>query len=157
MTPTTLKSVLLDEFDAEMAATRKMLECVPEDRFAWQPHEKAFPLGRLANHVAAMPGIAAVILKGRGAPPPKAESKAELLEIFDRNARACRETLEGLTEERLAGTILVTPTIEKPLWAVLRGRGLMNHMIHHRGQLSVYLRLLDVVVPGMYGPSADEK
>jgi uncharacterized damage-inducible protein DinB len=73
------------------------------------------------------------------------------------NVATCREVLAGMSDDRLAGNMLVTPTVEKPLWAVLRGRGLMNHLIHHRGQLSVYLRLLDVAVPGMYGPSADEK
>ena len=153
----TLKSALVEEFEEEAAATRKILECVPEEKFTWKPHEKSFTLGKLANHLAAMPGIAEIIVKRRGSRPPEAASKAELLESFDKNTAAFREALGALSDEQLAGDILVTPTAKKPLWWVLRGRGLMNHSIHHRGQLSVYLRLLDVAVPGMYGPSADEK
>lgn len=154
---TTLKSGLLDEFDQEMEATRKILERIPEDKFGWKPHEKSMTLGKLANHVAAMPAIAEVIVKKQGARPSEAASKADLLGAFDKHVKACREALAGLTDDQLAGTILVTLTLERPLWNVLQGRGLMNHLIHHRGQLSVYLRLLDVAVPGMYGPSADEK
>ena len=153
----TLKSALVEEFEEEAAATRKILECVPEEKFTWKPHERSFTLGKLANHLAAMPGIAEIIVKKRGSRPPEAASKAELLESFDKNTAAFREALGALSDEQLAGDILVTPTVKKPLWWVLRGRGLMNHSIHHRGQLSVYLRLLDVAVPGMYGPSADEK
>lgn len=153
----TLKTRLLEEFDEEMRATRKMLEHVPDDKFSWKPHEKSFSLGKLANHVAAAPGVAAIILKRVGTKPPEAATKAELLTFFDKNVEACREQLAAMSEDRLEGNMLVTFTIEKPVWSVLRGRGLMNHLIHHRGQLSVYLRLLDVAVPGMYGPSADEK
>ena len=154
---TTLKSGLLQEFDEEMTATRKILECVPEDKLGWKPHQKSMTLGKLANHVAAMPAVAEIIVKKHGEKPPGAAAKTDLLEIFDKHVKACREALTGLTDDQLAGTILVTFTLEKPLWSVLQGRGLMNHLIHHRGQLSVYLRLLDVAVPGMYGPSADEK
>ena len=154
---TSLKSALLDEFEEEMAAARKMLEAVPEDRFAWRPHEKSMTLGRLASHVAMMPGVAAVIVRKRGPRPAEAESKKELMANFDANVAACREVFSGLSEEQLSGDILVTPTIEKPLWKVLQGRGFLNHMIHHRGQLSMYLRLVGAAVPGMYGPSADEK
>lgn len=147
----------LAEFDREVSATRQMLEAAPPDRFAWMPHERSMTLGKLANHVAAIPGNAAVILKRRGARAAEAPTKPALLQAFDRNVAACREELAGLSEERFAGDILVTPAVSKPVAEVLLGRGLMNHLIHHRGQLSVYLRLLDAVVPGMYGPSADEK
>jgi len=160
MTKISMAAALLEEFDEEMTATRKMLECVPGDKFSWRPHEKSFTLGKLANHLAAMPGgFALVLTKKRGERPVEAQSKTELLEAFAHGTAACREALAGLSDEQLAGKILVTPTIEKPLWRVLRGvgRGFMNHFIHHRGQLSVYLRLLDVPVPGMYGPSADER
>lgn len=153
----TLKTRLLEEFDEEMRATGKMLERVSDDKFSWKPHEKSSSLGKLANHVAAAPGIAAIILKKEGTKPPEAGAKAELLTSFEKNVAACREQLGAMSEDRLEGNMLVTFTIEKPVWSVLRGRGLMNHLIHHRGQLSVYLRLLDVAVPGMYGPSADEK
>jgi uncharacterized damage-inducible protein DinB len=104
-----------------------------------------------------MPAIAEIIIKKQGSRPQDVTSKGELLESSAKSVNSCREALEELTDEQLAGNILVTPTIQKPLWAVLRGRGFMNHMIHHRGQLSLYLRLLEVAVPGMYGPSADEK
>lgn len=154
---TTLKSALLEELEEEMAATRRILERVPEDRLAWSPHEKSPTLGKLANHLVAMPGVAAVIIKKRGTRPPEVATKAELLESLDRNFRACREAIEALSEGQLAGNIFVTPTIEKPLLTVLRGRGFLKHLIHHRGQMTVYLRLLGVAVPGMYGPSADEK
>lgn len=153
---TMLKEILLDEFDEEMLATRRLLERVPEDRLAWKPHEKAFTLGKLANHVAAIPGIAAVILMRSGSRPSEAVSVSELIASFDRNVAACREQLARMSDDRLAGNMLVNPGVEKRVWAVLRGRGLMNHLIHHRGQLSLYLRMLDATVPGMYGPSADE-
>ena len=153
----TLKTCLIEEFDEEMAATRQMLERVPDAQFSWRPHEKSHPLGTLANHVASIPGIAAVFLKRTGSRPPEAATRAELLGSFDRNVAACREQLTCMTEDRLAGKMQVLPGVEKPVWTVLRGRGLMNHLIHHRGQLSVYLRLLGAPVPGMYGPSADEK
>jgi uncharacterized damage-inducible protein DinB len=152
-----LRALLLAEFDEEMVATRKLLACVPDDKFSWSPHEKSFTLGKLANHVAAMPGIGAVILKRAGIRPPEVATRADLLASFDKHVASCREELAALTGERLAGKMLVNPGVEKNVWAVLRGRGLMNHLIHHRGQLTVYLRLLGVPVPGVYGPSADEK
>jgi uncharacterized damage-inducible protein DinB len=101
--------------------------------------------------------VAAVILIRSGSRPPEAAAADELLASFDKNVAACREQLERMSEERLTGNMLVNPGVEKPVWAVLRGRGLMNHLIHHRGQLSLYLRILGVAVAGMYGPSADEK
>jgi len=154
---TTLKTRLLAEFDEEMAATRRMLAAVPEEKLGWRPNHKAFTLGKLANHVAMMPAAAAAYLKRRGSLPPEAASNAELLESFDGSVADCREQLESMSDERLAVNMLVMPGVEKPVWNVLRGRGLMNHMIHHRGQLSAYLRMLGATVPGMHGPSADEK
>ncbi|MBV8729649.1 MAG: damage-inducible protein DinB, partial [Acidobacteriia bacterium] len=111
---------------------------------------------KLANHVAAIPGIASVFLRRTGGKPPEAETKADLLAVFDKNVHDCREQLATMNEDRLAGNMLVNPGVEKPVWEVLRGRGLMNHLIHHRGQLSLYLRMLGEAVPGPYGPSADE-
>ncbi|HEY1730788.1 MAG TPA: DinB family protein [Terriglobales bacterium] len=154
---TMLREVLLNEFDEEMSATRSLLERVPDDKFAWRPHERAFTLGKLANHVAAMPGVAALILIRSGFRPLEEKTTAALLASFEKNVAACREQLDRMSEERLSGNMLVNPGVEKPVWAVLRGRGLMNHLIHHRGQLSLYLRILGVAVPGMYGPSADDK
>jgi uncharacterized damage-inducible protein DinB len=153
----TLTVALVAEFDEEMINTRKVLACVPEDRFAWKPHEKSFTLGRLANHIAALPIMPAIMINRGGSKPPDATSKSELLANFDRTVAASREALAAMDDEYLAKTIRVTPEVSKTVYVALRGRGLMNHLIHHRGQLTVYLRLLDVPIPGMYGPSADEK
>jgi uncharacterized damage-inducible protein DinB len=152
----TIGEMLLPEFDRETASTRKILECVPEDKFAWKPHQKSSTLGKLASHLAAIPGWAAVVVNGYGKKSPDAASKAELLEVLDRNIAAGREALAGASDDYLAETIRVGLDLSKPRAAILRER-VMSHMIHHRGQLSIYLRLLDVAVPGMYGPSADEK
>ncbi len=147
---------LLSEFDQEMAGTRTILERVPEDKFAWKPHEKSSTLGKLASHLAAIPGLPAFVINGRIKRPSVAASKPELLESFDDNMAAGREALAGTSDDHLAKSIPVSPGLSKPRLFVLRSR-VMNHLIHHRGQLTVYLRLLDVAVPGMYGPSADEK
>lgn len=152
-----LKAALAAEFDTEMAATRRILERVPDNKFDWRPHEKSMTLGRLANHIAALPAVVEVVIRKRGSMPKELASTAELLAVFDRNVASGKEAIAGMSEAQLAGDVLVTPEIRKPLWEVLRGRGMMNHLLHHRGQLSVYLRLLGVAVPGMYGPSADEK
>ena len=152
-----LKERLIKEFDDEISATRRMLERIPDGKFSWQPHERASTLGKLANHVAAIPGNAAIFLRRTGRKSPDAETTTDLLALFDSNVRECREQLTNMTDERLAGMMQVKPGVEKSVWEVLRGRGLMNHLIHHRGQLSLYLRILGEPVPGMYGPSADEK
>lgn len=148
--------MLLSEFDHEMAGTRKILESLPEDKFDWKPHSKSFTLGKLANHVAGLCGGPVIAISGRDFRLPEATSKAGLLGLFDTHAASSREALAGVSDERLAKAFRVTPETSRPLASVLRSR-VMNHLIHHRGQLSVYLRLLDVPVPGMYGASADEK
>jgi uncharacterized damage-inducible protein DinB len=152
----TISKSLLAEFDEEMGSTRKLLERVPEDKFGWKPYEKSFTLGKLASHVAVIPIFPSLLILRQGEKPAEATSKVELLEAFDRNAAAGREALAGASDDHLAKLIPVTSVLSKPLGAILRSK-IMNHLIHHRGQLSVYLRLLDVTVPGMYGPSADEK
>jgi uncharacterized damage-inducible protein DinB len=162
----TISETLLPEFDQEMANTRKILACVPEDKFTWKPHEKSMTLGRLASHVAEMANWAAVTVNldklelKPGDKPFNAATSAELLGGSDKYAAEGRAAIAGAGDESLGqpwslvygGHTLLT----MPRAAVLRGM-VMNHMIHHRGQLSVYLRLNDVAVPGMYGPSADEK
>ena len=145
------------EFEEEMINTRRLLECVPEDNLSWQPHEKSLTLGRLANHLARLPIGADVIINKRAAPPTDATTKAELLATFDRNVAASRDALGGLDDAALEKTVRVTPELSTTIFVALRRRGLMNHLIHHRGQLTVYLRLLNVPFPGMYYPSADEK
>ena len=143
---------LLAEFDLEMANTRKMLERVPVDKFAWAPHEKSLSLGALANHLVAMPCLATATIKGSAKRMPDANSLPTLLEAFYTNLASAREAPARSADDHLTATI---PAIGTTRLAVLRTR-VMSHMIHHRGHLSVYLRLLDTSVPGMYGPSADE-
>jgi uncharacterized damage-inducible protein DinB len=158
---------LLPEFDREMGVTRRILERLPENQFAWQPHEKSMTLGRLAEHLAELPLWARVTILDNGidmaagrppgyVPPP---TRAAVLEMFDRNVADARAALNGRTDaELMAPWTLKSEGKEvftMPKSIVLRGF-VMNHMIHHRGQMSVYLRLNNVPVPSMYGPSGDE-
>ncbi len=152
----TIGQTLLPEFDREMASTRRMLECVPDGKFDWSPHRKSYTLGKLANHVAVIPAFAAMIVYGQGKLPAEAQSQAELLALLDANAAAGHGALAGVGDEHLLTAVPVAPDRSMPRSEILRMR-VLSHMIHHRGQLSVYLRLLDSAVPGMYGPSADEK
>lgn len=155
----------LSEYDEEMKKTRQMLERVPEDKLSWKPHEKSMPLARLAGHVADFPNWALTTVQvdtleiKPGDRPAIPTSKAQILEKFDKDLAKAREAVSRLTEEQLAATWSLKfggrTIFEMPKAAVLRGT-VMNHMVHHRGQLSVYLRLLNVPVPGMYGPSADD-
>lgn len=165
-----LSEALLPEFDHEMSGTRKTLERVPEDRLAWRPHAKSMTLGGLATHLSNIPSwIAHTIRLDQldiapvGAPPwrePEKTSRAALLEHFARHRAEGRALLAAATDEHLLGpwTLLGGGKVffTMPRIASLRSF-VMNHMIHHRAQLGVYLRLLDVPVPGLYGPSADDK
>ena len=156
---------LLPEFDAEMKNTRKLLECVPDGNFEYQPHPKSMTLGRLASHVAEMPGWAMMTIERDllelepGFKPHIAASRAELLESFDKCVAEARKQIAVTTDNhwskpwtlKFGGkTIMSMPRSE-----VIRST-VMNHLIHHRAQLGVYLRLNEVEIPGMYGPSADE-
>ena len=156
---------LLPEFDREMTTTRKVLERVPEDQFDWKPHTKSFSLGALAAHVAALPAWGAETLNKSEIdiagvqPPVTLPSKAALMATFDRNVTATRSALAGKSDAELLAMWTLTrggkPLFSMPKTAVLRSF-VFSHLIHHRGQLCVYLRLLDVPVPSIYGPSADE-
>lgn len=164
-----LASLLLPEFDAEMATTRRMLSCVPDGKSDWRPHERSMTLGRLATHLSEVPnwtGRALTmeefdVLPG-GAPPQRVTltSTAAILEQFERNAAVARVILEATPDADFmkpwsflaGGKRLWT----KPKFDVYRANA-MNHLVHHRAQLGVFLRLLDVAIPGSYGPSADEK
>lgn len=161
---------LLTEFDHEMRTTRALIERVPEARPDWQPHPKSMTLGQLAAHVTTMIRWGSATIKltelDLAAPeaaqyaPPRFETTAALVEAFDANVRETREAIAGASDEDL----LVDWTLRSgnheilslPRVAALRSF-MMNHHIHHRGQLSVYLRLLDVPLPAIYGPTADEK
>lgn len=165
----TLSEGLLPEFDQEMANTRKSLERVPEDKLGWKPHEKSGTMAWLAGHVANLPSWAIFAIKQdsldlapQGAPvqaAPAAKSRKELLATFDKNAAEARAAIAGASDAHLrkTWTLLKTgkPLLAMPRTAVLR-TFVMNHLIHHRAQLGVYLRLNNVPVPALYGPSADE-
>lgn len=162
----TISEMLLPEFDQEMANTRKILDCVPEDKFAWKPHAKSMSLDRLASHVAELPNWGGYIMtqdKLDLTPDMKpflAKTKAELMDAIDKNVAATREAIAGAGDEHL-GKIWTFAAGGHTIFALPRTVALrnmvMSHLIHHRGQLSVYLRLLDVAIPGMYGPSADDR
>ena len=161
-----ISDMLLPEFDHEMATTRKLLERVPDGHFDWKPHGKSFSLGQLAQHVATLPWWGQVTLQQTefdvAANPQLAPvaTRAALLDLFDRHSAATRQALNGKTDAELMapwafknGAITVFSMPKVTVWRSF----VMNHLVHHRGQLSVYLRLQDVPVPAMYGPSADEQ
>jgi uncharacterized damage-inducible protein DinB len=161
-----LVDALLPEFDREMTTTRKLLERLPDDKLAWKPHAKSFSLGELATHLAelAMWGTATLqqseVDLASGSPRTPATSRADLLATFDKHVAATRAHLVGKTDAELTvpwalkrggETIFSMP--KAGVWRSF----VMNHLVHHRAQLSVYLRMLDVPIPSMYGPSADEQ
>jgi uncharacterized damage-inducible protein DinB len=157
---------LLPEFDEEMKNTRKLLACIPDGKLDFQPHPKSMTLGRLASHVGEMPSWAAMTLATEvfnlepGFKPYVAGSQAELLEKFDKAVDDARARIETASDEDWQKTWTFKYD-GKPMMSGLRSevmRGMvMNHMIHHRAQLGVFLRLNDVAFPGMYGPSATDK
>ncbi|MBV8732754.1 MAG: DinB family protein [Acidobacteriia bacterium] len=165
----TISETLLPEFDNEMANTRKTLERVPDDKFDWKPHPKSFAMGPLAIHLATLVGwtndtIAKdnfdVAPQGQSSnQPPAIKSRADLLKTFDEGVVKARTALAGASDEHLlkpwsllaGGKTLMT----MPRTAVIRSF-VLSHVIHHRAQLGVYLRLNDIPVPSIYGPSADE-
>jgi uncharacterized damage-inducible protein DinB len=159
-----IADALLPEFDREMTTTRKLLERVPEDRLAWKPHAKSWSLGELATHVATLPGWGAATLNlaeidMTGPPNTAATSRADLLGRFDKNVAETRAALVGKSDAEMMAPWSLKQSgrtvFTMPKAAVWRGF-VLNHIVHHRGQLSVYLRLNDVPVPSIYGPSADE-
>ncbi|HEY7307097.1 MAG TPA: DinB family protein [Bryobacteraceae bacterium] len=155
----------LNEFDEEMKSTRKLLERVPDGKFDYKPHEKSMHLGRLASHVAELPGWVKetmsleLLVIQPGQKPFWAKSRQELLEAFDKNVAAGREKLAAASDADLQKTWTLKfgdrTVFSMPRSQVLRGM-VLSHLIHHRAQLGVYLRLNEIEIPGMYGPSADE-
>jgi uncharacterized damage-inducible protein DinB len=160
-----ISQMLLPEFDHEMANTRKLLECVPDGKFDYKPHDKSMALGELAGHVAEIPsyGGAAIRLERldmKGDEKPfRPTSKKEILERFDKNVAETRAAIAGVSDEDLAKiwafSFAGREVFSMPRVAVLRAM-MMSHLVHHRAQLGVYLRMNNVEFPGMYGPSADE-
>jgi uncharacterized damage-inducible protein DinB len=167
--PMTIGQSMLPEFDEEMKNTRKVLERVPDEKWNWKPHDKSGTVGWLACHIATLPGWTTMTIKteqldyapvdGPSYTPPKIENRKDLLAVFDKESSEARAALAAVSDADilkdwtlLAGgqKIFVLPRV-----ACLRGM-VMNHLIHHRAQLTVYYRLMGVPVPGLYGPSADE-
>jgi uncharacterized damage-inducible protein DinB len=155
---------LVQEFEAEAKTTRRVLERVPSDKLAWTPHAKSMSLGRLAMHVATAPAaISAWPVKDHfefaGGAPPSPASTDDILAAHDSGIARVKENLAKIGDAGLASNWTASAggktLMSMRKAAVLRAL-LMNHTYHHRGQLSVYLRLLDVPVPPIYGPSADE-
>jgi uncharacterized damage-inducible protein DinB len=155
---------LLPEFDLEMATTRRVLERVPTDQGTWKPHPKSFALGHLAQLVSGMPGWITKTVrdtkidlsKGSGYSFEKTET---LLAQFDKNVREAREALAQSRDADYDVPWSLTHG-DRVLFTSPRGvvvRSHINHLVHHRGQLTVYLRLLDIPVPMIYGPTADER
>jgi uncharacterized damage-inducible protein DinB len=160
-----LKDTLLAEYDHEIATTRKLLERVPDDRLSWKPHAKSWTLGELATHIANLPEWGTAILNQSSFDltegPPRREalkSRAELLARFDDVTRVTRGSLDKTDAEYAAMWTLKRgghEVFSMPRSSTFRSF-VLSHLIHHRGQLSVYLRLNDIPVPAIYGPSADE-
>jgi uncharacterized damage-inducible protein DinB len=160
----TIAETLLPEFDEEMRTTRRVLERVPSEKGEWKPHEKSFSIAHLAQLVSGMPGwltrmITATDLDLAAGPGYSTQPTAVLLETFDRNVREARAVIENSRDSdyEVMWTLRMG---EKPLASMPRRvvvRQTINHLVHHRGQLTVYLRLLDVPVPSIYGPTADER
>lgn len=164
-----LRKFFLEELDREAAASRKVIERVPEGKNAWKPHERSMELGYLAKLVATMPGWPSFMIEsdelnldtpaGAGFRTKAVDTRAELLAALDEGLAQSRKALENTTEEHLLkhwrmvwGQQVLT---EGPRYAMISG-GALSHLAHHRGQLTVYLRLLEEKVPAIYGPSADE-
>jgi uncharacterized damage-inducible protein DinB len=164
-----LKDVFLPEFDQEMASTRRVLERLPESGLSFQPHAKSMSLGRLASHIAELPGWGVSTFEleeldlnppgGPGYNPTIYDTRQEILANFDANVAKARAAIAAASDQDFfvnwsllnSGQNIFT----MPRAAVLRGF-VFSHLIHHRGQLTVYLRLNDIPLPSIYGPTADE-
>jgi uncharacterized damage-inducible protein DinB len=160
-----LSEMLIPEYDLEMSNTRRVLERVPEEHLSWQPHAKSRSLGQLAGHLAMLPALGTFFLTQDSLdlatlpPLPDPGSTREILDAFDQNVAGLRELIVKTGDAsfqqpwtlKLGGQEIMT----LPRFAVIRG-SLLSHSIHHRGQLTVYLRLKDQPLPAIYGPTADE-
>lgn len=164
-----IAEMILPEFDEEIEATRRMLERVPGDRLGWRPHEKSMTLGRLASHIAEVPGWTQAVL-GQDEfdmqPPGGSEFEAadlgsveEILTLLGANATSARQAIAATDDGEFGRSWTLKKGGEEvftaPKGGVLRS-SVLNHLIHHRGQLTVYLRLTGASVPQTYGPTADE-
>jgi uncharacterized damage-inducible protein DinB len=157
---------MLDEFQKECATTRRVLERVPEDKLTWKPHTKSMTLGALAMHIATVQGGIAKLaevdefdVSQGNFNPPTPKSKAEIFTALDESVKNAEKCIAGMSDSRAQGN-WCAKSKGRELFTMPRAELLrtimLNHWYHHRGQLSVYLRLLDVPVPSIYGPSADD-
>ncbi len=161
----------LPEFEAECASTRKMLELVPDDKMGWKPHEKSMELGRLAWHVADFPEWCRDVLTKPGMSITaedsakyqgvwKGKTRADMVVRFDSDLAEAKAAMQAAGDEAWLANWKMDwmgqTIVDMPRRAVYREM-VMNHMIHHRAQLGVYLRMLNIPIPGLYGPSADDK
>lgn len=162
-----LSKTVAAELKQEAATTRKMLERLPASEFDWKPHEKSMSLGRLATHVVEMTGWVGETIKkdqidfaAGDYVPAEVKTTEELVALFDKTMASCLDSLNEASDEHFMQPWTLRNGEQvyftMPRIAVIRGMCL-NHLVHHRGQLSVYMRLRDIPVPAMYGPSADEK
>jgi uncharacterized damage-inducible protein DinB len=164
-----LKDAFLPEFDHEMGTTRRLLERTPEEEFSWKPHEKSMTLGQLAGHIANIPHWCDAIFNqtvfdiaaaGEDVRPKAPPSRAALLAEFDQKVSAARANLAARTDADMMVQWTFTrgdhEVFTMPRVSAFRSF-ILNHLIHHRGQLSVYLRLKNVPLPSIYGPTADEQ
>lgn len=154
------------ELPHEAISTRKMLARIPQDKMDWKPHEKSMSLGQLASHVAEIPAYVTSVMtqsvldfNPETYRPMIVENAADLVTLFDKNLEEAMRHLQGASDEHMLQEWTLskagTPMLVLPRIGAMRGF-VMSHFIHHRGQLSVYLRLLNIPVPSIYGPSADE-
>jgi uncharacterized damage-inducible protein DinB len=159
-----LSESILMELDQEAQTTKRVLERIPDDKLAWKPHPKSFSLGQLALHIASVPaGVTTIVMQDSVEAPdfsqPEPKSRQEILDTFSKSLETAKGNLTKMDDARLAETWSLTRggkvVMSAPRAGFLRSV-LLNHVYHHRGQLSVYLRMLDVPVPSIYGPSADE-
>lgn len=159
-----IADALVLEIDQEGKTTQRVLERVPEDKLTWKPHAKSYSLGQLSLHIAAATGNLARAAAQDSFELPnfqqgEAKNRKELLDTFSQGLATAKQTIQSMDDARLMGLWTMTrggqPVMSIPRAAFIRSI-MLNHVYHHRGQLSVYLRLLDVPVPSIYGPSADE-
>lgn len=164
-----IKDALLPEFDHEMGTTRRLLERVPESDLGWSPHQKSYTLGQLAAHITNLPRWLGLVCEqpeadaadvAEEARPKIPPSVGHLLDTFDENVKQARRHIDELGDSAMLSRWTLKSGSQEifsmPRASVLR-MFVMNHLIHHRGQLSIYLRLRDVPLPSMYGPTADEQ
>jgi len=154
----------LAELEQEGQTTKRVLDRIPDDKLTWKPHPKSFSLGQLGLHIASLPGNLAAMAVQESMEAPnfsqvEGKSRKEMVDVYSAGLQSAKETLSKMDDARLMSSWNLTKNgaviLSMPRAALIRSI-MLNHAYHHRGQLSVYIRMLDVPVPSIYGPSADE-